>query len=100
MNYSQIFRQYSTKENLPFLLLNKRVEFPSDKTLYIYDIKLVDSDTPWTILSYILYGTIEYWWILCSLNQSSIFYAKEGTYIYYIKPDYIDTIINSITSNI
>ena len=100
MDYTKIFRLYNTKEGIPFLLLNKRVEFPSDKTLDIYSSILVDNNTPWTILSYKLYGTIDYWWILCSLNSSSIFYAKEGDYIYYIKPDYIEFILNSISNSI
>jgi hypothetical protein len=100
MDYSKIFRVYNTKENIPFLLLNKRVEFPSDRSLDIYKSTLINSNIPWTVLSYKLYGTIDYWWILCSLNPSSIFYAKEGEYIYYIKPEYIEFILNSISNNI
>jgi hypothetical protein len=100
MDYTKIFRLYNTKENIPFFLLNKRVEFPSDKTLDIYNSTLISSNIPWTILSYKLYGSIDYWWILCSLNSSSIFYAKEGEYVYYIKPEYMDLIINSIFNNI
>jgi hypothetical protein len=100
MDYTKIFRLYNTKENIPFFLLNKRVEFPSDKTLDIYNSTLISSNIPWTVLSYKLYGSIDYWWILCSLNSSSIFYAKEGEYVYYIKPEYMDLIINSIFNNI
>jgi hypothetical protein len=100
MNYSDIFRRYNTKEEIPFFLLNKRVEFPTDRSLYIYGTELVGTNTPWTILSYKIYGTIEYWWVLSALNPSSIFYAKEGEYVYYIKPEYINIIITSISSNI
>lgn len=95
-SYTSIFRQYNTKENIPFLLLNKRVIFPADKTLGIYDSVYIASDTPWTTLSYQLYNSIEYWWILCSINPSSIFYAKEGDTIYYIKPEYISTILENL----
>lgn len=100
MEYSDIFRKYNTKEEIPFFLLNKRVEFPSDRSLYIYASKLVGTNTPWTILSYQIYGTIEYWWVLCALNPASVFYAKEGEYIHYIKPEYLDIIITSISSNL
>ena len=94
MDYTKIFRTYRTKENIPFYLLNKRVEFPSDKSLYIYDSTLIDTNTPWTILSYKIYNTIDYWWVLCSINPSSIFYAEAGTYVYYIKPEYINLILS------
>ena len=100
MDYTKIFRLYNTKENIPFFLLNKRVEFPSDKTLEIYDSMLISSNVAWTILSYRLYGTIDYWWILCSLNSSSIFYAKEGDYVYFIKPEYMEFIFNLISNSI
>ena len=95
-NYTSIFRQYKTEENIPFYLLNKRVVFPADKSLDIYDSIYVTSDTPWTILSYQLYDSIEYWWILCSINPSSIFYAKEGDTIHYIKRQYIRTILENL----
>ena len=95
-DYTQIFRQYKTKEGIPFNLLNKRIVFPEDKTLDIYESIYVTADTPWTILSYQLYDTIEYWWILCSINPSSVFYAKEGETVYFIKPEYLNTILENI----
>ncbi|MBQ7820511.1 MAG: hypothetical protein IJ341_12555 [Bacteroidales bacterium] len=76
-NYSKIFNLYTTKENKEFLMLNRKIEFPSDHSLYIYGKKIVTDNIPWTILSYQIYGTIDYWWILTKLNPSSIFYAKE-----------------------
>ena len=96
MQYTEIFRKYKTKEGQLFYLLNKRIDFPTDKSLEIYDSLEAPSDIPWTILSYQLYDTIDYWWVLTSINKSSIFYAKTGDTIYYIKPDYIDEIINLI----
>lgn len=99
MKYTEIFRKYRTKEGQLFHLLNKRIDFPSDKTLDIYESMEVTANTPWTILSYKLYDTIDYWWVLTSINTSSIFYAKEGDIIYYIKPDYIETVINLIKDN-
>lgn len=76
-SYSSIFNLYQTKEGQDFLMLNRKIEFPSDMTLYIYDTKVINDNIAWTILSYQLYETIDYWWILAKLNSSSIFYAKE-----------------------
>jgi hypothetical protein len=95
-DYDKIFNQYLSKEGIPFYLLNKRIIFPEDKTLDIYGSLYLASDTPWTNLSYQLYDTIDYWWILCSINTSSIFYAKEGDVIHYIKPEYLNFIFSNI----
>lgn len=94
--YENIFNQYLTKEEIPFYLLNKRIIFPDDKTLDIYDSMYITTDTPWTNLSFQIYDTIDYWWILCSINPSSVFYAKEGELVYYIKPEYINFILANI----
>lgn len=99
MNYTDIFRKYRTSENKLFYLLNKRVAFPDDLTLPIYDKILVTDDIAWTVLSYKLYETIDYWWVLCNINPLSIFYAKSGSEIYYIKPEYLDYIIANIKEN-
>lgn len=95
-SYTSIFRQYTTSENIPFMMLNRRVVFPDDRSLPIYSKKLITSDTPWTILSYQIYGKIEYWWILCALNDNNMYYAREGSLITFVKPEYISTIENSL----
>lgn len=95
-SYTSIFRQYTTSENIPFMMFNRRVVFPDDRSLPIYSKKLITSDTPWTILSYQIYGKIEYWWILCALNDDNMYYAREGSLITFVKPEYISTIENSL----
>lgn len=95
-DYKDIFKVYRTTENIPFLMLNRRIVFPDDKTLDIYGRKYIASDTPWTVLSYQLYGTIQYWWVLCALNEYNMYYCKEGSYLTYVKAEYIPLILNSI----
>lgn len=99
MDYSKIFNIYETEDYQPFYLLNKKVSFPEDKSSIVFDKKYVNQDTPWTIMSYLIYGAIDYWWILCGLNDSSIFYAKENTEIYYIKKEYLNIILQEINAN-
>lgn len=91
-----IFNQYLTQEGIPFYLINKSVHFPQDDSLEIYGFVTVDDDTPWTILSYKIYNTISYWWVLQSLNKDSIFYAKGGETIKIIKPSYIDEVMSHV----
>lgn len=95
-DYSYIFNGYYTEEGTPFYLLNKRVVFPNDKSLNFYAKYYVDDDIPWTVLSYNLYGTIDYWWVLSSLNRSMIFYAERGSEILVIHPNSIEYILNKI----
>ena len=100
MDYSLIFSKYYTAEGQEFNLLNRSIHFPDDKTLKIYGKIYVYSNVAWTILAWQMYGSIEYWWVLAALNKSQIFYAEEGTEIYYIKPQYISSIISKIETNI
>lgn len=99
MNIIDIFNRYTTREGIPFLNLTKHVVFPEDKSLDIYKTILISEDTPWTVLSYQIYKTIDYWWILCSLNKENKFYAPEGSRIYYIDNNYIKDIIGEINRN-
>lgn len=95
-DYSYIFNGYYTEEGTPYYFLNKRVVFPNDQSLDFYVKYYVDVDTPWTILSYKLYGTIDYWWVLSSLNNKMIFYAESGSEILIIHPDSIDDVLKQI----
>lgn len=98
--YNNLFNLYFSAEGIPFTLKNRSIAFPEDKTNPIYQKKAISINTPWTVLSHNLYGTVDYWWILSSLNKSQIFYAEEGTEIYIIPPDYIDDIIATIKQQI
>lgn len=95
-NYTNIFNVYYTQEDEPFYFLSKSVVFPEDKSLYFYKKYYIQDDIPWTILSYQLYGTIDYWWVLAALNKSMIFYAERGETIWIIHPDNLEDILSNI----
>jgi hypothetical protein len=95
-NISQLYNGYYTSEGIPFLNLSKSVVFPEDDSLDIYDFYYADDDLAWTIVSYKLYGTIDYWWVLASLNKNCPFYSKKGDTIRFIKPPFIETVLNYI----
>lgn len=94
-NLSSIFNTYTTVEGVPFYLLSKSVSFPVDNQ-DIYSYIYVAENIPWTIMSYQLYGTIEYWWVLSSLNQDSPLYAKKETEVKYIEKETLETILKYI----
>lgn len=97
-DYTQIFNQYITKDNKKFLMLNRKIEFPSDQELYIYKKITIADNIPWTNLSYTLYGSIDYWWVLCRLNPDYIFYAPADSEILIIKKEHLFEILNTLNS--
>lgn len=97
-DYTKIFRVYRTAENKPFYMLNRRVIFPDTSNVELYDKMYISADTPWTFLSYKIYGSIDYWWVLCTLNKNTLYYAKENTTITYLKSKYISTVISNLTN--
>lgn len=94
--YNNLFSLYHTAEGIPFTLKNRSIAFPDDATNPIYQTKYISINTPWTVLSYNIYGTIDYWWLLSLLNNSQIFYAEEGSEIRIIDKEYIEDIIKTI----
>ncbi len=80
-------------------LLNK-VIFPDNISDEIVDTITLQSDVPWTTLSYQLYGTINLWWTVYLLNKPDyIFKAKAATEYKYIKPGAMKAVLQQITIN-
>lgn len=96
MDYTKIFNEYTTSQGIPFLMLSKRVTFPSDNSLDIYQYLYSDEDIAWTIVSYKIYGSIDYWWVLSALNSHMKFYAKKGSVVKIIKPTHLETVLKYI----
>lgn len=92
---TSIFNNYRTSEGVPFYLLSKSVSFPSNND-DIYGYMYVAENIPWTILSYQLYDTIDYWWVLSNLNSNSPFYAKKETNVKYIDKETLENILKYI----
>lgn len=95
VNYKDIFNSYSYGD-YNFLFLNRSVTFPDDRSLDIYARAYIAEDTPWTVLSYKLYGTIDYWWVLAGLNRGNPFHAEQGTQCDYIRKENLQDIFNLI----
>ena len=98
--YENIFKvNIATNADKPFYFYNilNKVVFPDNLKPNLFDKQNVLLDTPWTTLSYNLYGTISLWWVIYLLNNPTyIFLAKGGTQIKYIKPEYIEAVLNRL----
>jgi hypothetical protein len=94
-NIANIFNEYDTTEGIPFKLLSKNIHFPeSNNEIYAYTY--VSENIPWTVMSFNLYNTIDYWWVLSSLNKTQPFYAKRGNTIKYIPKSILEEILSYI----
>lgn len=93
---TSVFNRYTTEEGVPFFLLSKSVFFPQDDSLDLYDFAYADDDMAWTVVSYKLYGSISYWWVLSSLNRDMKFYAKRGEIVRYIKPERLEQVLQYV----
>ena len=97
---TKLFNNYKTEEGEDFINLSRKIVLPEKNDSDSYEEYFVGDDVAWTILSYQLYGSIDYWWILSELNQSNIFYAAGDTSITIIKKDYINILIQAIENSL
>ena len=74
-----------------------RVIFPDNIDKDVFDIKVLNVDTPWTTLSYQIYGSISLWWVIFLLNKPEyVFLAKAGKQYKYIKPEYMQSVLQNL----
>jgi len=101
--YENIFKVnlIDTKGNdLYFYNLLNKVVFPENISDDIVDTITIQSDLPWTTLSFQLYGTINLWWTVYLLNKPDyIFKAQASTEYQYIRPGAMKAVLQQITLN-
>ena len=87
-------------KDLYFYNILDKVIFPDDISDEYIDKVTINTDKPWTTLSYELYGTIQLWWVVFLLNKPEyIFKAQAGTTYKFIKPGFVGAVINQISTN-
>jgi len=103
--YENIFNVYTTNKTATdvyyfYNILNK-VNIPTDIDPTLIGAFTLNRKLPWTTFSYKLYGTTNLWWLLFLINKpKNIFYAEPGIAYKYFYPDNIDSIINSVLSQV
>ena len=103
--YENIFNVYSiTKkpENVYYYynLLNKII-LPEQLSTVATTTFTVTTKTPWTLLSYKLYGSQFLWWLVFILNNpKNIFYAEPDVEYRCILPGYVSYVLNNIQTQL
>lgn len=98
-SFEVAFKKHDTKEGIPFYNLLETVQFPEFLDPSAYELLRVSkSNTPWTVLSYQLYGTTDLWWLLLTFNKISnpIEMPKVGQVLRVLKPSLVAEVMNEL----
>ena len=97
--YENIFKVYQTGDkNFYFYNIIKGIQAPDNINNQIFDLITLNTNTPWTTLSYNIYGTTYLWWLICIINniQNPFDTTNNGKSIKIIKKQYIKFVLDSI----
>lgn len=100
--YENIFKLYSTENNQYFYNLLQSIYLPQNiDENYVY-YQQINKRTPWTIISFNAYKTIDLWWLICLANQiyNPIKFPETGTIVKIIKPQYVSVVLNELKQQI
>jgi|10_taG_2_1085330.scaffolds.fasta_scaffold00440_20 hypothetical protein len=96
--YENIFKMFRTDDGFYGYNILKTVIMPEDLEPSLYDVVIVDRKMSWTNLSFLEYGTIKLWWVICLTNkiQNPVQFPAQGMRLRIIKKDFIPHLIKRI----
>ena len=97
VRYENIFK-VAKDDKFFFYNIIKKISIPDELQSDIYYELRINSNKPWTTLSYEVYGTQELWWLICLVNKvyNPINNPELGAVYKIIKPDYVNPILIEI----
>lgn len=101
--YENIFKVYQIDDkNFYFYNIIKNIKAPNDIDNNIFQLITYNGTTPFTTLSYQIYGTTYLWWLICVLNniQNPFDSNNAGKQLKILKPQYLKPILDSIKSQL
>ena len=104
--YENIFNVYQlTNENndvYAFYNILSKVSIPSDLDDNVFEYFIVQSEMPLTTLSNDIYKSQHLWWLIMAVNniRNPVRLIAGGSKIKTIKPEYLETVLNSIKQKI
>lgn len=96
--YENILKIGTTPEGKKYYNLLQNINFPdslSDQYFFTY---IVDRSIPLTSLSYMMYETMDLWWLICLVNKidNPISFIPPGTTLKIIKQSKLPIILDEI----
>jgi hypothetical protein len=96
-----LFKVYKDSTEKYFYNILNTVNIPTDiNSAYYTTYTVPANNTPWTYISYILYGTPELWWLVCATNdiKNPINFPVAGTQLKVLVPAVVSNILSTIKS--
>tara|TARA_Y100000310_G_scaffold325472_1_gene388991 strand:+ start:618 stop:992 length:375 start_codon:yes stop_codon:yes gene_type:complete len=100
-HYENIFNMFKTGDGFYGFNILKTINFPDDLDPKMYELVEVDRKMSWTNLSFLEYGTIKLWWLICLANgiQNPVQFPSQGMRIKVIKPEFIPHILQQLATD-
>jgi len=101
-NFENLFKVYTDIDDLYYYNITNSIFFPDDIANDAYfNYRISGSNISWTYLSYIHYGTIKLWWVLCTLNNvdNPMILPEPGTFVKILKPNALRDVLQQIQQN-
>ena len=102
--YENIFRMFIKNEKYFFNILKKVDLDLRDADPSTYETIKTKSDAPWTSISNQIYGTMDLWWLIYTINQDKVNNPVElvpgGTQLVVITPLYVRNVLDQISTDL
>ena len=102
-NLENIFRVYfDVDNNTHYYNICNTVFFPDELDQSMYTTyRVTGKGISWTYLSYIYYGTIKLWWLICMVNNidNPIILPEPGKELKILTPDAVRIVLQEIQQN-
>lgn len=102
LRFENIFKVYKTDLNHFYYNILNTISLPTEMNTESYYTINYNHKTPWTVISYNNYGTIELWWLICLSNSitNPIKVSSNITQLKIIKPEFVRSIIGEIQAQL
>jgi hypothetical protein len=98
MEYSTIFNTY-TVDDIDFYNITRKIVLPDCHSSDLYELYTIPYTMPWNLLSYMVYESIDYYWIFQASNPDkklNPMMAEASDKIFIIKPEYLNDVLEAI----
>ena len=98
--YENIFNVYQNTDDQYYYNILRKVNFPENIDESYFTTYTVPSNyTPYTLISYKVYGTIYLWWLICAFNRinNPVYFPPAGSSLKVLKPEYVRSVLQSLS---
>lgn len=101
-SYENIFKVFKNDDGFYFYNILKKVSMDGILRPGTFYKQRVDRKLPYTGLSYMVYGTIDLWWLICITNNitNPVQMPKPGSLLKIVHPRLVNNVIENIKAQL